>query len=608
MADTAFLTWPFLASGANQPAILADRLGDCFNAVRDFGCVGDNTYDNQPNIQAMFDEAFGPWNGAWNGYNNRKLNKVCYFPPGQYSTRKPLYLNHVQGGLIYGQSATNTMISGMYPPGIGNAPGNAIFPLVGGVPTVEGAEVSPVIMMNHCSHIRFKGISISSNDWAEHPSGGAAPFVQAGIFYTWDGTGDAGIATACIFEDCNFSGVYSGFLGGYAGSGGNCENLLFYNCHFDNIARYGLRVGHANALNYAVFGGGASSIGMWTGDTSPGGGPGAGGTKTPVYADASGYSTAAGTLSPIVAVSCSGNVWDIHSGPGNMLTWIGGSSESYGGAKIAGSAILSGVAFRGFTNYPDNKFIDLSLGGTAVLDACQYGTANVGPGKIIDLGNNATAIVKGMIGGGASGGGYFSGTTGSRLYIQGCDTRQFDDAFSGFTGSLHLDGSGVLHRSINAADTIGSSGAGSFAHFADFGRIPGFHWDKGGIVRLRALVRVTTAGAGTSTLTTELRMGAFGTFGTTVLATTTAVDPTASGDFHLLEFELTSRAKSSATTPVVGSGRWSTNTGGAVVNGTSAIAPVVLDLSSYVEFGVWAKWSADNSSTCRLETFSVEFG
>lgn len=160
---------------------------------------------------------------------------------------------------------------------------------------------------------------------------------------------------------------------------------------------------------------------------------------------------------------------------------------------------------------------------------------------------------------------------------------------------------GIVFADVAAADAVtAATSNNSFVSFAQAYAIPASTLKAGTVVRVKALVVVNNA-SGTDTLTCNIR------FGGTSLIASTAVDPGATTDLHLLEFELTSRAAASAASSVTGGGRWITNTGGTIAHGTGLLAPSNFATNGALTIDVQAKWSSNTASTsARLEALTVE--
>lgn len=150
---------------------------------------------------------------------------------------------------------------------------------------------------------------------------------------------------------------------------------------------------------------------------------------------------------------------------------------------------------------------------------------------------------------------------------------------------------GLAYSGVATSDTLlASAGAGAFVSFASTYEIPANTLKAGTTVRIRALVRVSNA-SGTDTLTCNLLLGS------TSLIATTAVDPGATTDLHILEYELTSRAAPSASSAIVGSGRWATNTGGTIAHGTGLLGSTNFATNGALSIFCQAKWSATTANT-----------
>ena len=160
---------------------------------------------------------------------------------------------------------------------------------------------------------------------------------------------------------------------------------------------------------------------------------------------------------------------------------------------------------------------------------------------------------------------------------------------------------GRCTANVSAADSVTAVASNNaFVSFSQTYSIPANTIKAGTVVRIRALVRVSDA-SGTDTLTINLRLG------TTSLIATTAVDPGATTDIHIAEFELTGRAAPGAAASIVGSGRWITNTGGTIAHGTGLLGATNFATNGALVIDSQAKWSSNTANTaCLLESLDVE--
>lgn len=160
---------------------------------------------------------------------------------------------------------------------------------------------------------------------------------------------------------------------------------------------------------------------------------------------------------------------------------------------------------------------------------------------------------------------------------------------------------GRVSSNVSASDTVTAAASNNaFVAFAQTYSIPASILQQGSTIKAKALVVVNDA-SGTDTLTVEMRIG-----GTSLIATT-AVDPGATTDLHLLEFEFTARAAPSAASSCIGAGRWITNTGGTIAHGTGLLAPTNFATNGALTLDVRAKWSSNTANTsARLEMLNVE--
>jgi len=160
---------------------------------------------------------------------------------------------------------------------------------------------------------------------------------------------------------------------------------------------------------------------------------------------------------------------------------------------------------------------------------------------------------------------------------------------------------GMAYSGVSSSDTVtAATSNNSFVAFASTYTIPANTLKAGTIVRIRALVSVNDA-SGSDTLTCELRIG-----GTSLIATT-AVNPGATTDHHILEFDFLSRAAPSASSSCVGYGVWGTNTGGTMATASSLLAATNFATNGTLAVDVRAKWSSNTANTsARLEMLNVE--
>lgn len=158
----------------------------------------------------------------------------------------------------------------------------------------------------------------------------------------------------------------------------------------------------------------------------------------------------------------------------------------------------------------------------------------------------------------------------------------------------------LVFSGVSAADDVTAVASNNaFVAFAQTYPISAGALRAGTVLRARAVVRVTDA-SGADTLTVEMRIG-----GTSLIATT-AVDPGATTDHHVLDFEFVARAAPAGAASCTGSGEWKTNTGGTIVQGTALLQPTNFNTAGALTLDVRAKWSSNTASTAaRLEMLDV---
>lgn len=168
------------------------------------------------------------------------------------------------------------------------------------------------------------------------------------------------------------------------------------------------------------------------------------------------------------------------------------------------------------------------------------------------------------------------------------------------SGTARIVG-GQIKAGIATTDTLlASAGASAAVDFATTCVIPANTFKAGTVLRVRVMVRVSDA-SGSDTLTVALLLGS------TSLIATTAVNPGAATDLHILEFEITSRAAPSAASALVGSGRWITNTGGTIAHGTGLLASTNFATNAALTLKAQGTWSSTTASTAAtLESLNVD--
>jgi hypothetical protein len=160
---------------------------------------------------------------------------------------------------------------------------------------------------------------------------------------------------------------------------------------------------------------------------------------------------------------------------------------------------------------------------------------------------------------------------------------------------------GLVKAGISTSDTVtAATSNNSFTSFATTCVLPANTLKAGTVVKVRVMVSVADA-SGSDTLTCNILLGS------TSLIATTAVNPGATTDLHILDFELTSREAPGGTSAIVGSGRWITNTGGTIAHGTGLLASSTFATNGALTISSQAKWSSNTANTsARLESFTVE--
>lgn len=160
---------------------------------------------------------------------------------------------------------------------------------------------------------------------------------------------------------------------------------------------------------------------------------------------------------------------------------------------------------------------------------------------------------------------------------------------------------GTAFVDVATADTVtAATSNNAFVSFAQLYTVPANTIKAGTMVRVRAMVDISDAAAGTDTLTCNIRLGS------TSLLATTAVDQ-AANDFQMLEFVLVGRAAPGAAAAVIGSGSSITSTGGTNVAKGAILQSTNFATSGALDITVQAKWSSNSATTtARLQMLNVE--
>lgn len=359
--------------------------------------------------------------------------------------------------------------------------------------------------------------------------------------------------------------------------------------------------GSSNSGAIAAGAGGATTLQSGSGGANTGGASGqAGGAGGALTAQAG-----PGGASNATLTNKGGNGGDLALAAG-----AGGSSAGTVTSSSGGTASLTAGA-GGDKNGTGNAAggaggpVNLTSGaGGATASTGANAGGNAGAINLTALaGGNATAGTgNGGIGGSivltpGAGGTSSGGTAGATGTVQSVGRFTTTDGVS--AGTVKIVG-GTAKVGVSASDSVTAAASNNaFVDFTTTYAIPASTLKSGSVLRARALVRVSDA-SGADTLTVKLVLGS------TDLISTTAVDPGATTDLHIMEFEITSRAAPSATSSLVGSGRWITNTGGTIAHGTGLLGATNFATNGALTLKGSAKWSSNTANTaCLLESFNV---
>lgn len=194
---------------------LADYIG--FVSVKDPRFGGAISGDWTVAIQACADYCFGS-SGAPHGAVNASLNKLMYFPPGDYQITTRILFTSLAGARIIGGGRLSTSI-------FNNTAGGSVFVTNGcGYSHFEGMEL-----------VAFVSAKVFDLNWDNHDTGGSA--LQANTFVDMLFDGDRTTIGTAI--------GYGGFMG---------SETLFLNCHWTGND-IGVACGNFNALQQQIIGG-----------------------------------------------------------------------------------------------------------------------------------------------------------------------------------------------------------------------------------------------------------------------------------------------------------------------------------------------------------------
>lgn len=336
-------TWANGTSLATVRGQIINKLSPVIDVKADFDATGNGTTDDQPNIQAAIDAAFGtagsPHGGSIDdGLTGIFLNHPLYFPPGKYRITTPLLFPPMRGAHVFGAGRFVTTIQNT---------------------TANGS----VLVLNGCEYSRFEGMNLMS------------PFPGTGCCIDANRVGEPSVnLQSNTFHDLYLEGGAYGIRLGEGGTMGS-ENVI-QQCYFAGNAVAGLATRNGNALANQVYGGNFASCGkgIWA-------------------------SSAGGSVPIIHGVSFQNQTThDIHIeySAGDMYSIAGCRSESnvaniFCALHSGASAVIAGCSQLGIAGA---TFLHTELGipatglGSASVDQCLSTTGNItGNGFLYIRGN-----------------------------------------------------------------------------------------------------------------------------------------------------------------------------------------------------------------------------
>lgn len=166
--------------------------------------------------------------------------------------------------------------------------------------------------------------------------------------------------------------------------------------------------------------------------------------------------------------------------------------------------------------------------------------------------------------------------------------------------SAWAGGWGRLFGQTNLNDQVTAvASAGAYVDFASTFSLPASFFRAGTALRVLTKVRVNNA-SGAVTLKIRVQVGG------QTLAETTAVDPTATTDFHAIDSDVSSYSAASAASPLDATSSWATDTGGTIATGVTSFDRTNFATNGALAVTVGALWSASNANTaCILDQFEI---
>ena len=212
-----------------------DRLEDEWISVMEFGADPTGAADSTASIQAAINFAYGTYADPhgyyhWGDGFDIFLNRIVFFPPGDYKVSSTLAVNKGRGPVLRGAGQYQTRI--FWDPTAPEhvAPETANYP-------AAGANISSLIEFRTCWYVVVEGITLDA--------GGVQQVAMRSVSFNGGDDGSGGYYRDVLFTN----GTIDGFLAAGAAMG---SERTFVNCGFTNCQNGHMLVS-GNALNHSFY-------------------------------------------------------------------------------------------------------------------------------------------------------------------------------------------------------------------------------------------------------------------------------------------------------------------------------------------------------------------
>lgn len=403
----------FIAYGSNQTAArtFGERYNDYLN-VKDYGAVGDSATDDTAAIQRCFNAAFGEFGSAHG--STAGANKAVYFPAGRYRITKPVGIQNVWGGLIFGDgmngqsqitytagapvvwasftassSGTNLHVSlpstslgvfGGYVPltgilsGTGIPAGTTLVSQTTGTAGSSGVYVTSGVTNSSANTVtaswyatalsldRVNYLTVRNMEFRATADSTSGSDLSAAILIWSDGIGGASTsAHHCHFDHISATVADKGILISSNPYAQDVDGIVFSHCTVVNCPQYGIRIANENTRNCAWYSGGVTN-------------------------STEGFSFASGQLDVIMGISPANNGWTIVTNNPGTIHIACGRTEDARFLKINGGATVHLLDNSQATSGTSQSFVYFEGDGTCIMED------NTSQDGVVE-GNGGTGVV-----------------------------------------------------------------------------------------------------------------------------------------------------------------------------------------------------------------------